>query len=81
MKVGRNAICVVFLPPGIQPTLGSAAGAKDYLAHHSHFHSDFGEVYYVVVSFSADVQIEKHAAARSILATSLNLEGQWSKAS
>jgi hypothetical protein len=52
-------------------------GAKDYLAYHSNFHSDFGEVYYVVVPFSADVQIEKRAAARSILATSLNPEGHW----
>jgi hypothetical protein len=57
--------------------VGSAVGAKDYLAYHSHFHSDFGEVYYVVVPFSADVQIEKRAAARSILATSLNPEGHW----
>jgi hypothetical protein len=77
LKVARNAIYVVFLPPGIQSTVGSAAGPKDYLAYRSHFHSDFGEVYYVVVPFSADVQIEKHAAARSILATWLNPEGQW----
>jgi hypothetical protein len=57
--------------------VGSAVGAKDYLAYHSHFHSDFGEVYYVVVPFSADAEIEKRAAARSILETSLNPEGQW----
>jgi hypothetical protein len=77
LKVARNAIYVVFLPPGIQSTVGSAVGAKDYLAYHSHFHSDYGEVYYVVVPFSADVQIEKRAAARSILETSLSPEGQW----
>jgi hypothetical protein len=77
LKVARNAIYVVFLPPGIQSTVGSAVGAKDYLAYHSHFHSDYGEVHYVVVPFSADVQLEKRAAARSILETSLNPEGQW----
>lgn len=81
LKVARNAIYLVFLPPGIQSTLGSAVGAKDYLAHHSHFHSDFGEVYYVVVPFLADVQIEKHAAAHSILAAFVKPRGQWSKAS
>jgi hypothetical protein len=81
LKVARNAIYVVFLPPGIQSTVGSAVGTKDYLAYYSHFHSDFGEVYYVVVPFSADVQIEKHPAARCILATSSNPDGQWSKAS
>ena len=56
--------------------MGSAVGAKDYLAYHSHFHSDYGEVHYVVVPFSADVQLEKRAAARSILETSLDPEGQ-----
>ena len=77
LKVVPNAIYVVFLPPGIQSTVGSAVGAKDYLAYHSHFHSDYGEVHYVVVPFSADVQLEKRAAARSILEASLNPEGQW----
>jgi hypothetical protein len=77
LKLVPNAIYVVFLPPGIQSTVGSAVGAKDYLAYHSHFHSDYGEVHYVVVPFSADVQLEKRAAARSILEASLNPEGQW----
>jgi hypothetical protein len=77
LKVARNTIYVVFLPPGVQSTMGSAVGAKDYLAYHSHFHSDYGEVHYVVVPFAADVQLEKRAAARSILETSLNPEGQW----
>jgi hypothetical protein len=77
LKVAQNTIYVVFLPPGIQSTVGSAVGAKDYLAYHSHFHSDYGEVHYVVVPFSADVQLERRAAARSILEASLNPEGQW----
>jgi hypothetical protein len=77
LKVARNTIYVVFLPPGVQSTVGSAVGARDYLAYHRHFHSDYGEVHYVVVPFSADVQLEKRAAARSILETSLNPEGQW----
>jgi hypothetical protein len=77
LKVAQNTIYVVFLAPGIQSTMGSAVGAKDYLAYHSHFHSDYGELHYVVVPFSEDVQLEKRAAARSILETSLNSEGQW----
>jgi hypothetical protein len=52
LKVAQNTIYVVFLPPGIQSTVGSVVGAKDYLAYHSHFHSDYGEVHYVVVPFS-----------------------------
>ena len=75
LKIARNTIYVVFLPPGVQSTVGSAVGARDYLAYHSHFHSDYGEVHYVVVPFSADVQLEKRAAARSILETSLNQRG------
>ena len=77
LKVTQNTIYVVFLPPGIQSTMGSAVGANDYLAYHSHFHSDSGEVHYVVVPFSENAQLEKRAAARSILETSLNPEGQW----
>jgi hypothetical protein len=77
LKVAPNTIYVVFLPPGIQSTMGSAVGANDYLAYHSHFHSDYGEVHYVVVPFSENAQLEKRAAARSILETSLNPEGQW----
>ena len=77
LKVAQNTIYVVFLPPGIQSTVGSAVGAKDYLAYHSHFHSDYGEVHYVVVPFSENAQLERRAAARSILETSLNPEGQW----
>jgi hypothetical protein len=77
LKVAQNTVYVVFLAPGIQSTMGSAVGAKDYLAYHSHFHSDYGEVHYVVVPFSENVQLEKRAAARSILETSLNPEGQW----
>ena len=77
LKFAQNTIYVVFLPPGVQSTVGSAVGPKDYLAYHSHFHSDYGEVHYVVVPFSENVQLEKRAAARSILETSLNPEGQW----
>jgi hypothetical protein len=77
LKVAQNTIYIVFLPPGIQSTVGSAVGGKDYLAYHSHFHSDYGEVHYVVVPFSSDVQLEKRAAARSIVETSLDPEGQW----
>ncbi len=77
LKVAQNTIYVIFLAPGIQSTVGSAVGAKDYLAYHSHFHSDSGEVQYVVVPFSENASLEKRAAARSILETSLNPEGQW----
>jgi hypothetical protein len=76
LKVAQDAIYVVFLAPRIQSTMGSAVGAKDYLAYHSHFHSDYGEIHYVVVPFSENVQLEKRAAARSILEASLNPEGK-----
>ena len=77
LKVAQNTIYVVFLPPGIQSTVGLAVGAKDYLAYHSHFHSDYGEIHYVVVPFSDNAQLERSAATRSVLETSLNPEGQW----
>ena len=72
-----TAIYVVFLPPGASSAVGRAVAGQDYLAYHSHFHSDYGEVHYVVVPFSENVRLEKRAATRSILEASLNPEGQW----
>lgn len=77
LTLSNTAIYVVFLPPGTSSAVGRAVAGQDYLAYHSHFHSDYGEVHYVVVPFSDNERLQKRAATRSILEASLNPEGQW----
>ncbi|HZS45926.1 MAG TPA: hypothetical protein VFC63_12555 [Blastocatellia bacterium] len=70
-----NTIYVVFLPPGVQSTLGEMVGGKHYLAYHNFVHLFDVQVHYVVVPFEPDAKTAQHAAARAIIDTALNPAG------
>jgi len=70
-----NTIYVVFLPPGLQSTLGEMVGGKHFLAYHNFVHLFDTQIHYVVVPFEPDIKTAQHAAARAIIDTALNPAG------
>jgi hypothetical protein len=71
-----DAIYVVFLPPGVNSKLGSMISGKHYAAYHNFFHSEQGEVYYVVVPFEPDVKVARSIAARAVGEAAMNPTGE-----
>jgi hypothetical protein len=70
-----NTIYVVFLPPGLQSTLGEMNGGKHYLAYHNFVHLFDVQVHYVVAPFESDLKTAQRAVARAIIDTALNPAG------
>jgi hypothetical protein len=72
----RDAVYMVFLPPGVNSKLGSMVSGKHYAAYHNFFHSEQGEVYYVVVPFEPDVKVARSMAARALSEAAMNPTGE-----
>jgi len=70
-----NTIYVVFLPPGLQSTLGEMVGGKHYMAYHNFVHLENTQIHYVVVPFEPDLKTAEHVVARAIIDTALNPSG------
>jgi hypothetical protein len=70
-----NTIYMVFLPPGINAKLGSMIGGKHFTAYHNFFHSEQGEVHYVVVPFETEAKLAKQSAARALIEGAVNPKG------
>lgn len=71
---GDNTIYVVYLPPGIESRIGDTS-QRNYVAYYNHFHSDEGEVRYVVVPFADEMRVEVFAAARALAQAAIYPEG------
>ena len=71
----ENVIHVVFLAPGLEDKLGAAAAGRDFDSYHSHFHAQDVNVRYVVVPFHGEVSKMADAAAKSIVRSMINPDG------
>jgi hypothetical protein len=71
----ENVIHVVFLAPGLEDKLGSAAAGRDFDSYHSHFHAQDVNVRYVVVPFGGEVSEMGDAAAKSLVRSMINPDG------
>jgi len=70
-----NTIYVVFLPPGLQSTLGEMSGGKHYLAYHNFVHLFDVQVHYVVAPFEPDTKTAQRSVSRAVIDTALNPAG------
>jgi hypothetical protein len=70
-----NTIYVVFLPPGLQSTLGEMNGGKHYLAYHNFVHLFDIQIHYVVAPFEPDLKTAQRSVSRAIIDTALNPSG------
>ena len=67
-----DTIYVVFLGAGIKSSVGGHVGGVDYAAYHNLFHTDAGEVAYVVVPFNDSAERQAVAASRAVIQTAFN---------
>ena len=70
-----ESIYVIFLAPEIKSAVGGRQAGLRYLAYTNHFHSDWGEVRYLVVPFDSDLEQQKQTVAQGILNLLINPSG------
>lgn len=71
----EDEIFVIYLPPGIQSTVGQLYGGKHYLAYHNFYYTEGGRVNYVVIPFDSDAQRRQETVRRVLIETILNPAG------
>jgi len=74
-KPTTSTVFVVFLSPEVSSVIGGHQGGTEFAAYHNFFHSDAGEVRYVVVPFNANAGIQLQAATQALVETALNPHG------
>lgn len=67
-----SIVYVIFLAPGIKSSVGAHTGGVDYAAYHNLLHAEEGQVRYVVVPFSDNVDRAASAASRAVVETAFN---------
>ena len=70
-----STVFVIFLAPEVNSIIGPHQGGTDYAAYHNFFHTEAGEVRYIVVPFDANAENHRAAATRGLIEAALNPHG------